>query len=59
MFIMLHIPEALRQTIQDSNLAEPDKILQRLPKIMSRKMFIMLHIPETLRHKVMSGLQPG
>jgi len=41
------------------NLAEPDKILQRLPKILCRKMFIVLHIPEALRYTMMPGLQPG
>ena len=40
-------------------VTEPDKILQRLPKILCRKMFIMLHIPEALRHTMMPGLQPG
>ena len=40
-------------------VAEPDKILQRLQKILCRKMFIMLHIPEALRHTMMPGLQPG
>jgi len=41
------------------NLAEPDKILQRLPKILCRQMFIILHIPEALRHIMMPGVQPG
>ena len=47
------------QWSQDSNLAEPDKILQRLPKILCRQIFIMLHIPEALRHIMMPGVQPG
>ena len=55
--ITLEVP---RHTMMPGpSLAEPDKILQRLPKRLCRKMFIMLHIPEALRHTMMPGLQPG
>jgi len=55
--ITLEVP---RHTMMPGpNLAEPDNILQRLPKILCRKMFIMLHIREALRHTMMPGLQPG
>ena len=58
MFVMLHIPEALRKDINiygdamDSNLGEPGKDINNCLTF-CLKMFVMLHIPEALRHMVM------
>ena len=54
MFVMLHIPEALRHTVMPwtPNLCEPGKDINICLKF-CLKMFVMLHIPEALRHTVM------
>ena len=54
MFVMLHIPEALREYghAMDSNLCEPGKDINICLKF-SLKMSVMLHIPEALRRMVM------
>jgi len=54
MFIMLHIPEALRHTVMPwtPTWVNQEKIFNICLKF-CRKMFVMLHIPEALRHTVM------
>ena len=54
MFIMLHIPEALRHTLMPwtSTWVNQEKIYSISLKFCI-KMFIMLHIPEALKHTVM------
>jgi len=54
MFIMLHIPEALRHTVMPwtSTWVNQEKIYSISLKVCI-KIFVMLHIPEALRHTVM------
>ena len=53
-FIMLHIPEALRHTLMPwtSTWVNQEKI-NNISLKFCLKVFIMLHIPEALRHTVM------
>ena len=54
MFVMLHIPEALRHTVMPwtPTWVNQEKI-NNISLKFCLKMFIMLHIPEALRHTVM------
>ena len=53
MFVMLHIPEALRPTVMPGlQQGEPGKDINICLKL-CLKMFVMLLIPEVLRHTVM------
>jgi len=54
MFIMLHIPEALRHTVMPWTPTWENQVkINNISLKFSLKMFIMLHIPEALRHTVM------
>ena len=54
MFVVLHIPEALRHTVMPytPTWVNQEKIFNIFLKF-CLKMFVMLHIPEVLRHTVM------
>ena len=55
MFVMLHIPEALRHTVmpRTPTWVNQEKISVNICLKFCLKMFVMLHIPEALSHTVM------
>ena len=58
MFIMLHIPEALRHTVMPGLQPGWNRKIYNICLTFCLKMVIMLYIPKALRDTVKPGLQP-